>query len=120
MKLLITTLLMVFTISSIQAQLIKNNMWAADKQMHFEAGAMIGSLTYAVVAETTNSKKKAFLYSMLATSMAGLAKELVDTQPGGSGFDSGELGATALGGLTVGMTFEIFNKKKRQDFIVSR
>ena len=52
--------------------------------------------------------------------MAGLAKELVDTQPGGSGFDSGDLGATALGGLTVGMTFEIFNKKKRQDFIVSR
>ena len=55
----------------------KNNMWAADKQMHFEAGAMTGSLTYAVVAETTNSKKKAFWYSMLATSMAGLAKELV-------------------------------------------
>ena len=43
-----------------QGQIIKNNMWAADKQMHFEAGAMIGSLTYAVVAETTNSKRKHF------------------------------------------------------------
>lgn len=120
MRFLIVISFLVLTAPFVNAQIIKNNIWAADKQMHFEAGAMIGSLTYAVVAETTNSKKKAFLYSLLATSAAGLAKELVDTQPGGSGFNTGDLGATALGGLTVGMTFEIFNKKKRQDFIVSR
>ena len=79
-----------------------------DKIKHFVAGATISSLTYISVYKATKNKKKAIIYSIAASSIAGLSKELYDSNK--TGFDNKDLIATIAGGISVNITIDLFNK----------
>ena len=86
---------------------------AYDKQMHLLAGAGVGFITYTVVLETTHSTKKAFWYSLGATVVTGICKELVDEHRY-HGFSSEDIVATTLGGLTMSFTINLFHKEQKK------
>lgn len=116
MKITIAFFIIFFLSSSIShAQFI-----STDDKLHFSAGALISATTYAVVYTTTKNKKKAFWYSLGASVLAGAAKELYDgTRKDKGGYfyswDTGELIATSLGGLTACTTISLFVGKKNRE-----
>jgi Predicted periplasmic lipoprotein len=87
------------------AQLIQQ-----DKVLHFGAGAVIGSATYTVVFDYTKDKRKAFLACFISSVIAGTAKEILDSKKQNNKFNTRDLNATILGGLSAGITINIFNK----------
>lgn len=92
-----------------------------DHKLHFGAGAVISGATYTTVYLATKNKKKAFWYSFGTAVTAGLAKELYDSGQKHNKFDTSEWAATALGGLTVSVTINLFvgdKKRKKQVAIV--
>ncbi|MEC3908759.1 hypothetical protein VOI54_17155 [Tamlana sp. 2201CG12-4] len=95
-----------------QAQFISN-----DGEYHFAAGALISGATYAIVYTSTKNKKKAFWYSLGASTLAGVAKEVLDSQKEYNKFDAADVAATTLGGLTVSLTLELLvgKRKKRKE-----
>lgn len=105
------TILMLFFTGLCSAQFI-----SVDDKLHFGTGALISATTYTVVYVSTKNKKKAFWYSLGASALAGLAKEVYDSGKENNRFDTGELVATTLGGLTASTTISLFvgkNKNKR-------
>ncbi|PIA82042.1 hypothetical protein BFR04_12115 [Gaetbulibacter sp. 4G1] len=98
------------------AGLCKAQTISADDKLHFGAGALISTTTYTIVYTTTKNKKKAFWYSLGASALAGLTKEVYDSGKENNKFDSGELAASTLGGLTASTTISLFvgNKKNKK------
>jgi uncharacterized protein YfiM (DUF2279 family) len=86
-----------------------------DKQMHFAAGALVSAGTYSLVYTKTKSKKKALIYSVASSILIGTLKELYDSREKGNRFDTRDLLATSYGGLSIGVTFNIFTKKNPSD-----
>ncbi|MDD7886171.1 hypothetical protein [Flavivirga sp. 57AJ16] len=110
MKIIVTLILVSF------AGLCSAQSISTDDKLHFGAGAIISATTYTVVYTTTKNKKKAFWYSLGTSVLAGLAKEVYDSSKEINRFDTGELVATSLGGLTASATLSLFvgkNKSKR-------
>ena len=87
---------------------------STDDKLHFAAGAVISSATYTVTYLTTKNKKKAFWFSLGSSVLAGFAKEVYDSGKENNKFDTGELVATSLGGLTASATFSIFTGKNME------
>ena len=83
-----------------------------DKQYHFAAGTMVSAATYSIVYSKTKSKKKALIYSVASSILIGTLKEIADSREKGNRFDKRDLLATTYGGLTIGVTFNLFTKKK--------
>jgi putative lipoprotein len=107
MKTLLTLFLLAFTLPA-TAQLLTEY----DKQYHFAAGALVSAGTYTLVYAKTKSKKKALIYSVASSILIGTLKEIADSREKGNRFDKRDLLATTYGGLTIGVTFNIFTKKK--------
>ena len=84
---------------------------ARDKKLHFVAGAVASAGTYDFVYKKTKSKKKAFIWGVVGSVLAGTAKELLDEHNYG-GFDKKDLLATAIGGVSASITINIFKKNK--------
>ncbi len=98
-------LLLILTILPLQAQ-IEN-----DKIAHFGVGALSGAAGAFVASEITEGNRFWTVTGSIATSLlAGLAKEAIDQQSSNS-WDNADLGATVLGGVTVGVTIELLSKK---------
>ncbi len=96
--------------------LCKAQTISGDDKLHFGAGALISATTYTIIYTTTKNKKKAFWYSLGTSALAGLAKEVYDSGKENNKFDTGELAATTLGGLTASATISLFvgkNKNKK-------
>ena len=112
MKYLFTLLFLLSTIS-MNAQLLTE----PDKRKHFTAGAVFGGITYGVILQETEDKKLALAGSILAAFTVGYLKETEDKKSGYT-FDDRDLLATTLGGLSIGITFDIFVRegKKRKGF----
>jgi uncharacterized protein YfiM (DUF2279 family) len=108
MKKLIITLGLLLAVSISYGQI------AADKKLHFVAGAGVSFVTYAVVLEVTNDTKKAFWYSLGASVLAGVTKELIDEKKY-KGFSSKDLLATSLGGLSMSFTINLFDKQQKRN-----
>ncbi|WP_298553678.1 hypothetical protein [uncultured Algibacter sp.] len=106
MKMLIVLLALSFT-SFCSAQFISE-----DDALHFGVGAVISSTTYSLVYSKTKNKKKAFWYSLGMSTLAGLSKEIYDGFIIDGRFDTGEMIATSLGGLTASTTLHLFVGKK--------
>lgn len=109
--------LLIFFISNklCHAQYISN-----DDIKHFGAGLVISGSTYAIVYNTTKNKRKAFWYSLAAATLAGLAKETLDSNRFNTRLDTGEVFATALGGLTATITINLLvgnRKNKSAEFV---
>lgn len=107
MKRLIVIFTLCFT-SFCSAQFISN-----DDKLHFGAGFLISGGTYTIVYAKTKNKQKAFWYSFAVSTLAGLSKEIYDGYIIDGRFDTGELVATAFGGITASTTLHIFVDKKR-------
>ncbi|WP_296316626.1 hypothetical protein [Winogradskyella sp. UBA3174] len=108
MKIIITIFALAF-INLSSAQVISD-----DDKLHFAAGALISGTTYAIVYSKTKNKKKAFWYSLGASALVGLAKEVYDGYIISGRFDTGELAATTTGGLFVSTSFSIFTGKRKK------
>ena len=87
---------------------------SSDDKLHIAAGAVISSGTYLLIYSKTKDKSKAFWYSLAASALAGVAKEVYDGTKKGNKFDIGEAFATTGGGLVASLTFDIFTNKKKQ------
>ena len=97
-----------FTLSITNAQEIPK-----DKQLHFAAGTITGTLGYEYVYSKTKDRKKAFAAGVLTSIAAGVFKESLDATQSGNKFDLKDLTATTLGGITVSFTINLFDKKKK-------
>ena len=83
-----------------------------DKHLHFAAGAAFGSVGYSYVYLETKNKKKAIIGGLISATLVGTIKETLDSTNPKNKFDFEDLAATALGGITISVTFNLFNKKK--------
>ena len=86
---------------------------ATDKKLHFVAGAGISFVTYATVYSITKDRQKAKIYSVLSALGAGIIKEVIDERKY-NGFDSKDILATTLGGLTFTYSIDLLAKRKKK------
>lgn len=96
------------TVAFANAQLLQEK----DKQLHFAAGSLASAAGYTYVFSKTKNKKKALLAGIGSAILAGTVKELLDSSQPKNRFDTRDLTATALGGITMSVTINLFNKKK--------
>ncbi|MCF7560828.1 hypothetical protein L3X39_09270 [Sabulilitoribacter multivorans] len=108
----ITFLLLALSFTSLSsAQFI-----SGDDKLHLAAGALISGTTYTIVYTSTKNKKKAFWYSLGASALAGVTKEVIDAGQN-ERFDTGEIFAATVGGLVVSTSLSLFvgkNKAKKR------
>lgn len=98
-------LLLVLSSLSLQAQIEK------DKVAHFGLGVLSGGAGAFIASELTQGNRFwTVTGSITASLLAGLAKEAMDERNSNS-WDNADLGATVLGGITVGVTIELISKK---------
>ncbi len=87
-----------------------------DKVLHFGIGALTGAAGAFVASELTDHNRFWTVTGAIATSLlAGIAKEAYDERNNNS-WDNADLGATVLGGITVGVTIELFSKKNGRKY----
>ena len=85
-----------------------------DKALHFAAGAVTGGVGALVASEISENNKFWTLAGSVAGSLlAGTLKEAID-QKRYNGWDNADLGATVLGGVSAGVTFNIFTGKSKK------
>ena len=103
--------LLFFVQFSLQAQVEE------DKALHFAAGAFSGAAG-ALIASKISKRNRFWTVtgSVAASLVAGLAKEAIDKGNGGK-WDNGDLAATVLGGVTVGVSIELFSKKEGKYYV---
>ena len=87
-----------------------------DKQAHFLAGAVVGGITYNYIYEETGDRNKALLSSIASALLVGTIKEMVDSQERNNYFDGKDLLAAGLGGLSIGLTFNLIKTKNEKRF----
>lgn len=85
-----------------------------DKVLHFGVGALCG-LGGAVLADELSDGNRFWIFTgaVAGSLLAGVAKEAWDEQQNNA-WDNGDLAATVLGGVAVGVTIELFSGKKRK------
>lgn len=88
----------------------------ADKQKHFMTGAFISGMVYSGTFVKTQNRKKAFTSALIAATVAGIAKEVLDSRQPGNHFDINDAIATSLGGFAVCGTIKLFEQKKPHRF----
>ena len=109
MKLLLTLgFISMFSIQFCNAQFISN-----DGELHVAAGAVVSAATYTIVYSKTKNKNKAFWYSLGASTLVGVAKEVYDSTKPLNRFDGADVLATTVGGLTASVTLSLFVGKKK-------
>jgi len=102
-------LLLFLPLTHIGAQLLTES----DKKAHFAAGAVVGGIAYGLMLEETESKPIAMAASILTAFTVGYIKESRDAKRG-YGFDNRDLLATTYGGLSMGITLDIFARKPKK------
>jgi uncharacterized protein YfiM (DUF2279 family) len=85
-----------------------------DKVLHFGAGALSGAAGAFIASEISDGNRGWTYVGAIGTSfLVGLTKEALDKKNGNE-WDNGDLAATVLGGVTVGVTIDLFSGKKRR------
>ena len=109
-------LIFLWSISLVSQTDVKN-----DKLVHFGAGVLVSSLSYAVIYKNTKSVKKSLIYSTACAFLVGTAKEVYDSKYSNTGFGAEDLVATTLGGFVSSSVITIVlkdkNKKKQLEKI---
>jgi len=104
-KISITILLLLPTFSNAQL--------AEDKVLHFGAGVLTGAASAFVASELSDGNRFwTFTGAITGSLLAGTIKEAIDNKNNGD-WDNGDLGATVLGGITAGITIDLFTGKRR-------
>lgn len=83
-----------------------------DKLAHFGAGALVSSLSYAVIYKHTKSAPKSLLYSTACAFLVGAAKEVYDIKYGTEGFGVEDLLVTTFGGFVTSSFITVAMKDK--------
>lgn len=109
MKKTFTIVVFLFSLSLLQAQLEK------DKALHFGAGILSGAAG-ALVADQLSDGNRAWTFTgaVAGSLLAGVVKETIDQNKSNNSWDNRDLAATVLGGLTVGVTIDLFSGKRRK------
>nr|WP_299172093.1 hypothetical protein [uncultured Allomuricauda sp.] len=107
------TLLSTFLVFMISSQLFAQI--ERDKALHFLGGGLFG-LAGAGVAKQISDGNRAWTFAgaVIGSALVGIGKEAVDSGQEGNQWDNDDLVATILGGVTVGVTIEIFSKKRNK------
>ena len=111
-----------FTLILIPTLTFAQLLTESDKQKHFSAGVVLGGIAYGIVLEETEDKTAAFIASIVTAFAAGYIKETFDSN-NGIRFDNRDLLATTYGGLSMGITLDIFarnGKRKKRIFKFKR
>lgn len=92
-----------------------NGQIERDKALHFLGGNLYGLAGAGIAKQISDGNRYWTFAGAVGGSLAiGLAKEAVDEGQRENGWDNEDLLATVLGGMTVGLTIELFTNKKRQ------
>lgn len=89
-----------------------------DHVLHFGAG-MVSGAAGALIASEISDQNRFWTFSgaVAGSLLAGLAKEAIDAGQPDNRWNNSDLGATVLGGITVGVTIDLFTarpwKRKR-------
>lgn len=107
----ISALIFLWSVSLVSQTDIKQ-----DKLAHFGAGALVSSLSYAVIYKHTKNAPKSLLYSTACAFLVGTAKEIYDINHGKEGFGTEDLLVTTFGGFMTSsvITITIKDKGKRK------
>nr|WP_299383621.1 hypothetical protein [Allomuricauda sp.] len=109
MRTLIPTLVVFLFASQLHAQVER------DKALHFLGGNLFGLAGAGIAKQASDGNRLwTFVGSVAGSTLIGLAKESVDASQRDNGWDNEDLAATILGGVTVGVTIEIFSKKRNK------
>jgi len=85
-----------------------------DVYLHYGAGVATGAAGAFLASELSNKDPFwTFAGAVGGSFLAGAFKEAIDSGRGGK-WDNGDLAATVAGGITIGVTIEIFSSKKRK------
>ncbi|APQ18852.1 hypothetical protein [Maribacter hydrothermalis] len=85
-----------------------------DKALHFLGGNLYGLVGAGVANQISDGDRTwTFIGAVGGSLLIGLAKESIDQNQYG-GWDNSDLLATVLGGATVGVTIDIFEKRKQR------
>ncbi len=106
MRTLIPTLLFFVLASHCHGQVER------DKALHFLGGNLFGLAGAGIAKQASEGNRIwTFVGSVAGSTLIGLAKETVDAGQRDNGWDNDDLAATILGGVTVGVTIDLFAKK---------
>ena len=106
MRTLIPTLLFFVLASQCHGQVER------DKALHFLGGSLFGLAGAGIAKQASEGNRIwTFVGSVAGSTLIGLAKETVDAGQRENGWDNDDLAATILGGITVGVTIDLFSKK---------
>ena len=84
-----------------------------DDVLHFSAGILSGAGGAFIASEISHGNRFwTFTGAIAGSLLAGTIKEAIDNKNYG-GWDNRDLGATVLGGITAGITIDIFTKKRK-------
>lgn len=86
-----------------------------DKQLHFAAGNIAGLTGYVISYEKHQDKNRAIITGICTAFAAGVVKEMYDSNQGGY-VEFGDVAATTLGGITIGLTIPLFQRRKVKDY----
>lgn len=85
-----------------------------DKVLHFLGGNLYGLVGAGIANEISDGDRTwTFMGAVGGSLLIGLAKESIDQKQYG-GWSNEDLLATVLGGVTIGVTIDIFKKKKQR------
>ena len=86
-----------------------------DKALHFLGGNLFGLAGAGIAKQMSDGNRLwTFVGSVAGSTLIGVAKEAVDSGQRDNGWDNDDLAATVLGGVTVGVTIELFSKKNNK------
>jgi hypothetical protein len=101
-------LILVLLITKSYAQIEK------DKALHFLGGNLYGRVGAGLASQISKGNRAwTFVGSVGGSLLIGLAKEAIDENQY-NGWDNADLLATVLGGAAVGVTIDIFKKRKKR------
>ncbi|WP_222983754.1 hypothetical protein [Flagellimonas meishanensis] len=106
MRTLIPTLVFFMLVSYAHGQVER------DKALHFLGGNLFGLAGAGIAKQASDGNRIwTFIGSVAGSAIIGVAKEAVDAGQRDNGWDNDDLAATVLGGVTVGVTIDLFSKK---------
>ncbi|WP_211251565.1 hypothetical protein [Maribacter antarcticus] len=101
-------LILVLLITKSYAQIEK------DKALHFLGGNLYGLVGAGLASQISKGNRAwTFVGSVGGSFLIGLAKEAIDENQY-NGWDNADLLATVLGGASVGVTIDVFKKRKKR------